>query len=273
MTVRGKAVSWVHKFFWCQKQGTQWVCRYQIKNTNFWLPRSFTWTIADDTDTLKVYIDALVTRNKTVSTLWEEKGAAIHHEYIPEPEGGVVRLDAVKLTAILRGEFVLDVPAYGRVVMSDGGHKSALYMPQEVQASIIADGGPVHEFYMKRLQELVGAHLPIVALEKDKFKGGEAKVQCYSPGAAIAVPMLPASDVAPSDIPAVPNETEIARFEHEGYIEIISTLDSYFTRRLATLDGTPFWGGSSYSSQGPWKQFFINDLLYSAVLHPEATSV
>lgn len=264
-------INWTHRFFWCQRTSTKWVCRYQIKNTNFWLPRSFVWTLWDDPDTLKIYIDALVTGNKTVSALWEQKGAAVDHEWEAEPANGVVRLDHVMLAAFLRGEFVLEVPAHGRVILSGKGQQMASYMPQEVQAGLIADEGPLHDMYLQRLQHLVGAGRPIIALEKEKFQSGAAKIQAYHPGASIAV-APPAEQGVPSVAEENP-ETEVARFEHEGYLETIFSRGEYFVRRLNALDHTPFWAGSSYSAHGPWEQFFVDQPLYDALMMQHEAAV
>ena len=262
--------SWTHRFFWCQKSAGKFKCRFQIKNANFWLPRSFVWTNGNDPDSLRAYIDALTDRNATVTTLWEDKGIAIDLEYQEEPAGGVVRLDPMKLAAFLRGEYVLEVPCYGRLITSEGGkNDDRVFMPLEVQAPLLAASGEIHDLYVQRLRALVGSGAPIMCLTKEELSSDKAashNLKTWNANGNIAVNSQTSTTPAAS---TEAHEVEISTIDHGVYIERIVSVADYFIRRLTVKD-KPFWTGSSYKATGPWQPFFVDQAIYDVVFQPEA---
>ena len=57
----------------------------------------------------------------------------------------MIRLDPVKLMALLRGEYELEIPCTGRLLAVDSNKHKTTYMPQEVQAALVAMDGPLAE--------------------------------------------------------------------------------------------------------------------------------
>jgi len=265
-------LSWTHQFFWCQKKGSTFVCRYQIKNANFWLPRSFIWTDASDKTTLRAYLDALTHKDKKITVLWEEKGLAVEHVYEPEPECGVIRVDPLKLMAVLRGEYVLEIPMTGRILGVEEKHLNH-YMPQEVQAALVADSGLIHDAYVRRLQQLVNAGKPVICLTKEQANSPKMKelgIEIWNPATNLNGDTK-FTDMAPKEIVegmATDQEQELDRVQYEMHLEITYACQNYFTRRLFLLDGTPFWSASSYDRH-KWSVFFSLTDIYDSVFSAE----
>lgn len=275
-----------HKFYYCRKKGNSFVCNYAIKNANFWLPRSFIWHDAQDMNGLRAYIDALTFNNKTVTSLWEEKRMATDHVYEPEPEGGVVRLDALKLMAFLRGEYVLEVPAKGRIVLSDKGGKPT-YMPLEAHVALVNDPQLVHD-YIARLRELVNTNKPILCVTREQIKDAKSKaleVDVWNPFCNVTgTHEFPQVNSLTSDAPASHSfasnfkentapeqedkEVEVSRVAHDSYLEINYTTKHYFTRRYFLKDGAPFYGASSYDGI-KWTVFFVEQTIYDTIFAAE----
>lgn len=265
--------SWTHQFFWCHKKNGTFVCKFQIKNANFWLPRSFVWTDAKDATALRSYLDALTHKDKKLTVLLEEKGLAIDHVYEPEPECGVVRVDPFKLMALLRGEYVLEIPCSGRLLARDAGSKNAKYMPQEAQAFLLADRGLIHDAYVQRLREMVNAGEPVLCLTEEQANDPKMKelgVEIWNPASNLKkIPSF--SNPAAIEGNATEHERELTRTQHDNHVEIIYVCGEYFTKRLYLLDGTPFFGASSYDKQ-KWSIFFSDVVMYDSIFAAECAS-
>lgn len=264
---------WSHRLFYCQKRKGTFLCRIQLKDVNHWLPRSFLWTLPDEPDTLRAYIDALHEKNKTVSSLWEGKGAAVDHVYESAPEGAIIRLDPFKLMAILRGEYVLDVPCTGRLVLVEDNQRKT-YMPQDIQVSLLAADGPLADLYLKTLRDRQAAGLPLLCMTEKEFESPTVKahhIEVWNPKMnldktlRLIAPVQPSQETAAT--PEVDKETEISRVEHETYREVNYTCAGYFVRRLFR-DEKPFWAGSSYDTK-QWSIFFIDQPIFDAIFQPE----
>jgi hypothetical protein len=231
------------------------------------------WTDINDTTTLRAYIDALTYKDKRTASLWEENRLAVEHVYEPEPDCGVIRVDPLKLMAVLRGEYVLEIPMTGRILGCDEGTKSAKYMPQEVQAALIADSGLIHDAYMRRLQQLVNAGKPIICLTTEQANSPKMKelgVEIWNPATNLNGDTK-FTDAAPKEIVegmATDQEQELDRVQHEMHLEITYACQNYFTRRLFLLDGTPFWSASSYDRY-KWSVFFSLTDIYDSVFSAE----
>lgn len=263
---------WSHRLFWCQKKNKHFICRIQLKDVNHWLPRSFVWTLPEDPDSLRAYIDALHEKNKTVTALWENSKAAIDHVYEAAPEGAIIRLDTVKLMAILRGEYVLDIPCTGRLLMVSD-RQQAKYMPQEVQAALLAADGPLADMYLQALKDRVASRQPLMVMTEKELESPVVKahhVAVWQPGMN-----LPQTVPVPVEEPEQKTgfqekEIEVGRIDHGTYVEVNYTCGKYFVRRLFR-DNEPFYAASSYDAKS-WEIFYVNQPLYDTLFQPEMSA-
>lgn len=268
--------SWSHKLYWCQKNKGTVVCTLSLKGVNYWMPRKFVWTDKDDLTSLHQYIDALHSKNKAISSVYEDKGMAVEHEYEPVPDVEMVRVDPLKLMAILRGEYVLDIPYPAKVVLADPAKKQNKYMPLEVAAALLAADGPLANLYLKTLRERVAQGLPVLCMSEQELKGKPARdngIELWDPNQHIRTETQ-ADDVVheSTEHPEEPSlkETEVSTTDHGTYIETITSCSNYFIRRLL-LDGKVFYAGSSYDGK-QWSVSFIEQAIYDTVFQPETAT-
>lgn len=267
--------NWSHKLYWCQKNKGTVVCTLSLKGVNFWMPRKFVWTDKDDLTSLHQYIDALHSKNKAISSVYEDRGMAVEHEYEPVPDVEMIRIDPVKLMAILRGEYVLDIPYSAKVVLADPTNKINKYMPLDVAAPLIAADGPVADLYLNKLRELVGQGLPILCMSEEELKGKparEAGVELWNPNHSIesAIPVVETHEREEQSPTQAGKETEVSTTDHGTYIETITSRSNYFIRRLL-LDGKVFYAGSSYDGK-QWAVSYIEQAIYDTVFQPETVT-
>lgn len=267
--------SWSHKLYWCQKRKGVYHCLLQLKHVNFWMPRSFVWTQPDDTNALKAYIDALHEKNKAVSSVCEDKGMAIDMAYEEAPANvEMVRIDPVKLMAFLRGEYVLEIPCTGRLLAVDSPKKKTTYMPQEVQAALLAADGPLAEMYTTKLRALVNSGRPVLAMTEKEIENPTFKalgIEAWKPNNNIQTdePEIQAQP-EDSEAPEEKKEIEISRVEHETYTEVNSTYNTYFIRRYYR-GKDPFYGASSYDTKS-WSVFFMDQPIYDTIFQHEMSA-
>ena len=264
-------------------RGETFVCTFQLKDANHWLPRTFVWNDRDR-DALMSYIDALTEKNKTVAAMWETKGVPTEHVYVAAPEC-IIRLDPAKLMAVLRGEYALEVPAYGRIMLTSEGQQ-LVYMPQAVEASLLAADGPLAELYLKRIRQMVGAGEPVVCMTRKEFDSPSVKaigLTLWNPKGNLTGDIKPPKRIpfftqdlteqAPESAPVQRNEAEeieINRVEHSTHLEINYTKGDYFVRRLF-LDEMEFYVASSYDGQ-QWDVFSVDQAIYDTVFNHELAS-
>lgn len=262
--------SWTHKLYWCRKVKDVYQCRLQLKHVNYWMPRSFVWKDTEDVVSLKKYIDAIHAKDKTISSLYEDKNLVDNLEYEEAPPVDMIRVDPVKLLAILRGEYVLEIPCTGRIIPADPERKGK-YMPQDIAAPLLAADGPLDEMYTRELRARVASGLPILCLNEKELTGKavrEANIELWNPGINIQTNQ-PAAEALPVETndPLVEKEIEISRIDHGAYIESVSSFKNYFIRRL-TIEGHLIYGATSYDRMN-WSVFYIEQVAYDTLFQPE----
>lgn len=264
--------NWSHKLYWCQKNKGTVVCTLSLKGVNYWMPRKFVWTDKEDLTSLHQYIDALHAKNKAVSSVYEDRGMAVEHEYEPAPEVEMIRVDPVKLMAVLRGEYVLEIPYAAKVVLADPTNKVNKYMPLDVAAPLIAADGPVADLYLNKIREMVGQGVPILCLSEAELKSKPARdvgVELWSPNSQIetSVPVVLEREEQET---SSNKETEVSTVDHGTFVETITSCENYFIRRLL-VDGKVFYAGSSYDGK-QWSVSYIDQTIYDTVFQPETVT-
>ena len=273
-------VSWTYKFFWCHRVGKIIRCRYQVKHANYWLPRSFIWTKPDLVPDLHAYIDTITDQRTTDAAAWEINGSVVEVER-EEPPAGVemVRVDPTLLCALLRGEYVLDIPVTSRLVCASNFRDLNRYIPVEASAALIAADSFVKKAYIQKVREMAAAGQPLFYMPEPVAEGKlkEWGIKPYMPGmqrieagknAGVSVAAeTPVFDGEEKESAPAAEDIEISRIDHGSHFEIISMIhgvQTYYCRRLVR-SGKQIWCGTSFSPSGPWRVFEEDRVLLAAI--------
>ena len=201
------------------------------------------------------YLDAGVARNHTYDT------------YNPARERPLITLSPTLLLAVLRGEYPLEVPDDGVIVLKA---LEGRLLPTKFLAELASEGlmGSYNEALEAKIQngEPIRAQVvETVDAEGDPLPPLVWAGRYATPAANLrlaaeqghATPPLPVTERTLSSVPLAGGAMEVITLceqqERGGHSR------SYFVRRILSAQGTPLYTGTAWSLKGPWVASHRND--------------
>ncbi len=243
---------WSHRCFHIKSKGSGWFAKNVFPALAPDLPASFQWTVKEDREGLKVYIDALLAHRRTETIAIEEQGAVTDIEvfHYDRPNDTIIRVKVARFIdyMLLRDEF--DIPLWGKVhFITDGNN----VVPREFIASIGQLLGENGKFISpdRPWRHCTEKDLTAMGLTPNDVTSSMYADQY--PGRAIDPGVM---DTEGPD--AEPREIEMSREVYDRHVDLTTRVEPvgerpYFARRIMTLRGVLLWSGTSYQLHGPWK--------------------
>ncbi len=241
---------WSHRCFYIKPKAPGWLATNVFPALAPDLPRSFVWTVKEDREGLKVYIDALLAHRRTETIAIEEQGAVTETEifHYDRPNDPVIRVNVRRFIdcLLLRDEF--SIPLWGKIHFITDGHR---IIPREFIAAI---GQLLNEDGKFIDPDRPWRH----CAEKDLTAMGLTPNDITSSMYADQYRTNEQEAAEPEGPDAAPREIEMSREVYNRHVDLTTRVEPagekpYFARRIMTLRGALLWSGTSYQLHGPWK--------------------
>lgn len=261
-----------YKCFNPNKDGHQ-KCLYIMRYANPHVPKHFIWTAPGSQRDLRAYIHALHARNELIKMKYEDAGLAIDHEYRPIPpeceQVPMIRLSGRTLFDLIRGEYPLEVPMNGQIVVHTGNGRLVVtkFLAELANEDLEEELGIAEQMRVAegRPIRLTESNPEIQPTPKPKRSTPLNTSSHYnSPNANLIV----AEEMGQVTIPqsceesvAVGAERPVSSRYEGRYTEFISEClgpQPYFIRRLLGSGGVVAYLGVSVSEDGPWETQYVN---------------
>lgn len=234
-------------------------CVWLVEGCNMWLPREFLWD-SGNKEECQHYIDLIAAKKMVEAKLIEETGIIKEAVYDTTEQGRkrIVKLNPVRLMAIVRGEEFLEIPVDCRVHITD--RRMSMH---DIDAALFSD--ELTAEYVRQLRALNGNRPVIAAAISENMKkyGVDTHAENQHTGCNLALTdAAPVRASQPEDVPPEPSEIPISATDHNTYTETVSLLTiegkaPYFVRRLIR-DRYLLWSGTSFHANGPWTRYYID---------------
>lgn len=228
--------------------------KYGISQANFHLPRYFRWKGSNQED-LRIYIDGLVDRRQLVTQQYEDADLAVDLHYEDPPPCKTIVVSPQLLMSVLRGEFLLEIPA-GTTVRCRDPEELGRFVVTKFDAAAVDK--QVLPMYFDAIRE--AAHEGKALWLEDRITALEKSRRSFdAPGDSTLRAALEhgvqAQTVNPAPLPPPAEETLSTR-QIGSVTEVISvvvTEPPYFVRRLFDSGGNLQQAYSAWSAKGPWE--------------------
>ena len=267
-SVKGDYQLWAYRCYHIKPKHGTWRCTNVLRGITLDFPDSFVWTAYGDRTGLKKFIDCLLRGEKVEVERYEKAGVVT--EVIPNEKHDTpyVHISLDRMLEVLSMRDTLRVPLYGRVGLCTSRDGSNRFIAKDAYLIMAKYGailpGVPSDWSPENVVGINDKTIERLGLDENHMHSG-----AHLDGEDSSPTPTPAGEAAPvGQAPVVsskqPKEVErLRRYVKDNVIELFTEVHPdgakpFFVRRLISSDGELLFSASSFSAEGPWKEFTRN---------------